>query len=86
MEYKHIETLIESDGLSILIEVEGIKMWVDCWYCEEDWNIDFNKSIFYLNNESDLKEKEIQDKIMNEDFEAFYFFIDEILEKYEKRG
>jgi hypothetical protein len=86
MEYKHIETLADNDGLSILIEVDGIRLWIDCWRNGNDWETDFNKNIFYLNNENDLKEKEIQEKIMNEDFEAFYFFIDEILEKYEKRG
>lgn len=83
MEYKHIKTVKNDDGLCILIETDGVQLWVDCWKCKGDWEFDFNKWIFFNNNSNDMKEKAMQDKI-NEDFEAFYYFMDDILEKYEK--
>ena len=79
MEYKHIKTIKDNDGLCILIEVESVEMWIDCWKYKDEWEIDFNKYIFNVNSKKDMKEKELQNKISYEDYEAFYYFIDEIL-------
>ena len=81
MEYKLNK--IDEENQAILISVDGFGIWIDYREDEEgffEWN--FNKYIFYEWIESDVKTRELQNKIYK-DIDNFTYFLDEILSDLE---
>lgn len=60
---KIIQTEKHDDGISVLIDFgEGMRLWFDAWRDESgDITGDWNKYIFYTNDEQDMREKAFQD-------------------------
>jgi len=51
---------------SVLIDTKkGFNVWVDVWYEDDELFADWNKYIFYLDDEDDVKQKEFQEDSNN---------------------
>lgn len=49
---------------SVLIDTEkGFNVWVDVWKQDGEWVADWNKYIFFVDNDEDLKIRDFQQQI-----------------------
>lgn len=55
---------IDSSG-SVLIDTGKLKIWVDVWEENNELTADWNKYIFFLNNQDDLDIREFQSDANN---------------------
>lgn len=54
------------DSNSVFLQTnKGINVWVDVWLEDGEITADWNKYIFYLDNEEDVKIKKFQEDISN---------------------
>lgn len=82
---KIIKTEKGANGNSYRIDFgDGIILWFDTWKTEDgELTGDWNKYIFYTNNEQDMKEKAFQDAHSDEAGAYNYITALELCEEYE---
>lgn len=79
---KVIKTIKDTDGYSVLLQDKDIQVWIDCYLKEDEYVCEWNKYIFFMDSEIDMKIKAFQEDILNVD--RAFSLANEAIEKYEE--
>lgn len=60
-----MEAIRKVEGSVLIDTKKGFNVWVDVWYKDDEIFADWNKYIFYLDDEDDVKQKEFQEDSNN---------------------
>ena len=60
-----MKAIREVEGSVLIDTKKGFNVWVDVWHEDDELFSDWNKYIFYLDDEDDVKQKEFQEDSNN---------------------